>query len=98
QLSAEPHHRPPRQRDAASARPSARRRPRSDRRRAGDEGAARGAGGRAVRLAEEDTGATTVGQALASSVARLRAAGVPEPEAAAQALLARPLAPRRARP
>ena len=34
-----------------------------------------------MRLAGQDAGATTIGKALASSVARLRAAGVPEPEA-----------------
>jgi release factor glutamine methyltransferase len=49
-----------------------------------------------VRLAGQDAGATTIGQALASSVARLRAAGVPEPEADAQVLLAHALATSRA--
>lgn len=49
-----------------------------------------------MRLAERDAGAITVGQALASSVARLRAAGVPEPQADAQVLLAHALATSRA--
>jgi release factor glutamine methyltransferase len=49
-----------------------------------------------VRLAEQDLAAATVGQALSGAVARLRAAGVPEPEADAQVLLAHALATSRA--
>jgi release factor glutamine methyltransferase len=49
-----------------------------------------------VRLVEQDAPATTVGQALARAVVRLRAAGVPEPEADAQVLLASVLATSRA--
>src|SRR5262249_27760062 len=100
QLPAEPHHRSSRQPDAAPARPRARRRPRPDHRRAGDEGAARGSRGRFVTVAAEDPGfapaARSIGQALARAVARLRAAGVREPDADAQVLLAHTLGTTRA--
>jgi release factor glutamine methyltransferase len=49
-----------------------------------------------VRLAPPEESAPTVGAALAAAIARLRAAGVPEPEADAQVLLAHALATSRA--
>jgi release factor glutamine methyltransferase len=49
-----------------------------------------------VRLAPPETSGPTVGTALASAVARLRSAGVAEPEADAQVLLAHALATSRA--
>ena len=49
-----------------------------------------------MRLASPEESAPTVGAALASAIARLRAAGVAEPEADAQVLLAHALATSRA--
>src|SRR5262249_37476795 len=72
----------------APARSHARRRPRSDRRRARDEGAQRRAGGHAMRLAQPEPVPPTIGAALAGAVSGLRAAGVPQPEADAQGLFA----------
>src|SRR4029450_11890385 len=96
QLPAEPHHRPPREPDAAPARPRARRRPRSDRRRARHPGAGRGTRGGVVRVVVDATEAVTVGAALAGAIVRLRAVGVPEPEADAQVLAAHALGTSRA--
>src|SRR5207253_3136748 len=62
---------------------------RSDRRRAGDAPANRGAGG--GRLMGAAAALVTVGDALAAAIARLAAAGVPEPRADAEVLLARAL-------
>ena len=49
-----------------------------------------------MRLASPEESGPTVGAALASAIARLRAAGVTEPEADAQVLLAHALATSRA--
>ena len=49
-----------------------------------------------MRLASPEESAPAIGAALASAIARLRAAGVAEPEADAQVLLAHALATSRA--
>src|SRR5207245_2547244 len=69
--------------------PRARRRDRPVRGRAGDAPAGRGAGG--GRLMGAAAALVTVGDALAAAIARLAAAGVPEPRADAEVLLARAL-------
>ncbi len=88
QLPPEPGHRPPRQPHPPSARAGARRRPRSDRRRARYPRAGRGARSRVVSPVGDAVPPGTVGAALAGAVARLRAAGVAEPDADAQVLAA----------
>src|SRR5262249_31688906 len=71
-------------------------RPRAASRRAHHEGAARRPRGRVMMLAAADAGSRTVGEALAQAIARLRAAGVPEPVADAQVLVAHALGTSRA--
>src|SRR5206468_2786141 len=75
-------------------RPRARRRDRPDRGRARDAPAGRGAGG--SRLMGAAAALVMVGDALAAAIARLAAAGVPEPRANAEVLLARALGTTRA--
>src|SRR5207244_2938758 len=89
QLPPEPGDRPPGQRDPPYPGPRARRRDRPDRGRAGDAPAGRGAGG--GRLMGAAAALVTVGDALAAAIARLAAAGLPEPRADAEVLLARAL-------
>src|SRR5205814_2115339 len=87
QLSPEPRDRPPRERDPAQPRPRHRRRSRRLRRCARDAPASRGAGG---------GGLMDLGQALTAAVDRLAAAGVAEPRADAEVLLAHALGTTRA--
>src|SRR5437773_920753 len=83
QLPAEPGDRPPCQPDPPHPRPRARRRHRPDRGRARRAPAGRGAGGGGLMGAA--AAFVTLGDALAAAIARLAAAGVPEPRADALA-------------
>src|SRR5439155_5762039 len=86
QLPAEPRDRSPREPDPPHARPRRRRGPRSAHRRARDAPAGRGAGGGGLMGAVARV--ATIADVLADAIARLAAAGVPEPRADAEVLLA----------